>query len=105
MDKGDEDGGYLVVPNKQVNTGYRIFPGNLMLKLITYFANCKKLATKQLTLADVERHFNDYGLDFGENEEIRRMLIRSLQEMGLLTGSPDAGDGVSVSNPYPDSKK
>jgi len=105
MDKGDEDGGYLVIPNKQAHTGYRIFPGNLMLKLITYFANCKKLATKQLTLADVERHFNDYGLDFGENEEIRRMLIRSLQEMGLLTGSPDAGDGVSVSNPYPDSKK
>jgi hypothetical protein len=100
MDKGDEDGGYLVIPDKKVNTGYRIFPGNLMLKLITYLANCKKPSNKKLILADVEKHFSRYGVDFGEKGDMRDNLIVSLQEMGILKGSPDAGDGVSVRNPF-----
>jgi hypothetical protein len=100
MEKGDEDGGYLVIPSKIKNTGYKIFPGNLMLKLVTYLAE-RKNPDKKLIFADVEDHFKRYGLDFGEKGEIRPKLIESLQDMGLLKGSPDAGDSVAVSNPYP----
>jgi hypothetical protein len=100
MEKGDEDGGYLVIPSKRKNSGYKIFPGNLMLKLITYLAD-QANSDKKLIFADVENHFKKYGLDFGEKGEIRPKLIESLQDMGLLRGSPDAGDSVAVSNPYP----
>ena len=100
MEQGDEDGGYLVIPSKRKNTGYKIFPGNLMLKLITFLAE-RANPHKKLVFADVEDHFKKYGLDFGEKGEIRPKLIESLQDMGLLRGSPDAGDSVAVSNPYP----
>jgi len=99
MEKGDEDGGYLIIPSKQKNSAYKIFPGNLMLRLITYLA-AKANTDKKLILADVENHFKHYGLDFGEKGEIREVLIKSLQDMGLLKGSPDAGDSVAVQNPY-----
>jgi hypothetical protein len=100
MEKGDEDGGYLVIPSKRKNAGYKIFPGNLMLKLVTFLAE-RANPNKRLVFADVENHFKKYGLDFGEKGEIRPKLIESLQDMGLLKGSPDAGDSVAVSNPYP----
>ena len=84
--------------------GYEIFPGNLMLKLITYLA-AQENPDKKLIFSDVEEHFKKYGLDFGEKGGIRPKLITSLQDMGLLRGSPDAGDSVAVSNPYPLQKK
>jgi hypothetical protein len=99
MAQGDEDGGYLVIPNKQLNSGVIIFPGNLMLKLLTYLA-ARRTDGRQLIFADVEEHFRKYGIDFGEKGEIRPKLIASMQDMGLLKGSPDAGDSVAVSNPY-----
>ena len=71
-----------------------------MLKLVTFLAE-RANPNKRLVFADVENHFKKYGLDFGEKGEIRPKLIESLQDMGLLKGSPDAGDSVAVSNPYP----
>jgi hypothetical protein len=100
MEAGDEDGGYLVIPSKRKNAGYKIFPGNLMLKLVTFLAE-QANPNKKLVFADIEDHFKKYGLDFGEKGEIRPKLIESLQDMGLLRGSPDAGDSVAVNNPYP----
>lgn len=104
MAMGDEDGGYLITPGKRRNTGVIIFPGNLMLKLITYLA-AKRISGRQLIFSDVERHFREYGVDFGEKGEIRPKLIESMQDMGLLVGSPDAGDSVAVINPYRSHKK
>jgi len=100
MEAGDEDGGYLVIPSKRKNAGYKIFPGNLMLKLVTFLAE-QANPNKKLVFADIEDHFKKYGLDFGEKGEIRPKLIEALQDMGLLRGSPDAGDSVAVNNPYP----
>ena len=99
MDQGD-DGGHLIIPNRHNKSEYRIFPGNLMLRLITYLA-AKANVDKKLILADVENHFKSYGLDFGEKGDIRKVLIKTLQDMGLLKGSPDADDSVAVENPYP----
>ena len=97
--EGDEDGGYLVIPSKQKNGGVTIFPGNLMLALMTHLA-CRKNHGKQLIFADIEAHFRKYGLDFSEKGDIRPKLIEAMQDMGLLKGTPDAGESVSVMNPY-----
>lgn len=97
--EGDEDGGYLVIPDKRRGAGVIIFPGNIMLKLFTFFAY-QQANGRQLIFSDVEDHFKKYGIDFGEKGEIRPKLIQSLQDMGLLNGSPDAGDSVAVENPF-----
>jgi hypothetical protein len=104
MARGDEDGGYLVTSGKRRNSGAIIFPGNLMLKLITYLAS-QGVNNRQLIFSDVEKHFKKYGVDFGEKGEIRPKLIESMQDMGLLVGSPDAGDSVAVINPYKFNRK
>jgi hypothetical protein len=91
----------LNYPSPKRNAGYTIFPGNLMLKLVTYLAARKDLRRgRGLILSDVEKHFKRYGLDFAEKGDIRKELIKSLQDMGLLKGSPDAGDSVGVESPY-----
>jgi len=97
--KGDEDGGYLTYGGAKV---YKIFPGNLMIKLITYLA-VKKNETdgrKAADLSDVEKHFKIYGVDFSENGELRKKLIKSFLDMGLLKGSPDAGDSAGINSPW-----
>jgi len=104
MSKGDEDEGYLVIPSKQTNKGYEVFPGNLMLKMVTYLAS-KSISNKQLILADVEQHFRMYGIDFSEKGSMRPRLINALQELGLLIGTPDAGDSVAILNPYKNNSK
>lgn len=104
MSKGDEDEGYLVIPSKKTNQGYEVFPGNLMLKMITYLAS-KSFSNKQLILADVETHFRLYGIDFSKKGSMRPRLISALQELGLLIGTPDAGDSVAILNPYNNQSK
>jgi len=99
MTKGDEDGGYLVIPGKQANQGYEVFPGNLMLKLVTYLAS-KANKNSVLILSDVEKQFQMYGIDFSEKGSMRPRLIKALQELGLLKGTPDAGDSVAILSPY-----
>ena len=99
MTKGDEDGGYLVIPGKQANQGYEVFPGNLMLKLVTYLAS-KANKNSVLVLSDVEKQFQMYGIDFSEKGSMRPRLIKALQELGLLKGTPDAGDSVAILDPY-----
>ena len=96
---GDEEGGHLIVPSLQKNAGYHIFPGHLLLKLMTYLTRSRK-KDGPLILSDVEASFKCYGLDFGAKGDIRPKLIETLQEIGLLKGSPDAGDSVAVKNPY-----
>lgn len=98
----DEDGGYLTATGKQPNMGYKLFPGNLMLKLMCHLAFCR-FKDRGLVLADVEEQFRLYGIDFGEKGSIRPRLIDALQELGLLNGTPDAGSSAAINRPYPKS--
>jgi hypothetical protein len=99
-DKGDESGGYLLVPGKLgYMTGFRVFPGQMLLKTITFLAWQNK-REGMLMLQDVEEHFAEYGIDFSSAVDARPQLVEDLIDMGLLTGSPDAGSSVSVANPY-----
>lgn len=104
---GDEAGGYLLVrEGRGARSGFKVFPGQLLLKTITYLAAQDKWSSKQhggggkLVLQDVEDHFCQYGIDFSIAADARPLLMRELQAMGLLTGSPDAGSSVAVACPY-----
>lgn len=104
---GDEAGGSLLLSEGYGNArGFRVFPGQMLLKVVTYLsaqAKTKSDATRgggKLVLEDVEGHFRQYGVDFTYAADARPLLVRELQAMGLLTGSPDAGGSVTVSSPY-----
>jgi hypothetical protein len=104
---GDEAGGYLLVrEGRGVRSGFKVFPGQLLLKTMTYLAAQEKWSSKErggggkLVLQDVEDHFSQYGIDFSIAADARPLLVRELQAMGLLIGSPDAGSSVAVACPY-----
>jgi hypothetical protein len=108
--EGDGDNGYLVTPIRRGNRAmnYSIFPGPMLVKTITFLAAQKKKkqehktgkSNDRLVLSDVENHFREYGVEFGMTAGARPKLISELQGLGLLVGSPDAGDSVSVKNPF-----
>lgn len=108
--EGDGDNGYLVTPIRRGNRAmnYSIFPGPMLVKTITFLAAQKKKRQElkaeknndRLVLSDVENHFREYGIEFGMTAGARPKLISELQGLGLLVGSPDAGDSVSVKNPF-----
>lgn len=104
---GDEGGGYLLTPEGRGTTrGFRVFPGQLLLKTVTFLAACNKRSGHhsggigRLVLQDVEDHFGQYGIDFSTAADARPLLMNELQAMGLLSGSPDAGSSVAVACPY-----
>lgn len=108
--EGDGDNGYLVTPIRRGNRAmnYSIFPGPMLVKTIAFLAAHKKKkqehktgkSNDRLVLSDVENHFREYGIEFGMTAGARPKLISELQGLGLLVGSPDAGDSVSVKNPF-----
>ncbi|TET34896.1 MAG: hypothetical protein E3J72_12230 [Planctomycetota bacterium] len=104
---GDEEGGYLLAPEgRGAKRGFRVFPGQLLLKTATYLAAQDKWSCQprggagKLVLQDVEELFGQYGVDFSIAADARPLLMKELQAMGLLTGSPDAGSSVAVACPY-----
>lgn len=102
-DRGEEEGGYLVKPEgRGVKRGFRVFPGQLLLKTAAYLAakNKRHREAGRLMLQDVEELFGQYGIDFSAAADARPLLVKHLQAMGLLRGSPDAGSSVAVARPY-----
>lgn len=104
---GDEEGGYLLIPEgRGAKRGFRVFPGQLLLKTATCLAahgkqSCQPRGSAgKLVLQDVEELFAQYGVDFSTAADARPLLMTELQAMGLLTGSPDAGSSVAVARPY-----
>ena len=96
MSKGDEDGGYLLTPKER---GFVVFPGHLMLKLMAYLSS-KRILDRRLVLADLESTFYQYGINFSAAAGVRPRLLFTMQEIGLLRGSPDAGDSVEIERPF-----
>lgn len=106
-EQGDEAGGYLLAPvGRGASRGFTVFPGQLLLKTMTYLAAQSKWSAQQrggagkLSLDDVEGHFGQYGVDFSLAADARPILMDELRAMGLLTGSPDAGSSAAVACPY-----
>jgi hypothetical protein len=106
-DQGDEGRGYLLTPSSNASErGFVVFPGSALVALIASLADRAKakrqgIAQKgQLLLGDVEAHFHEYGIDFYSSAGARPQLLGKLQEMGLLRGSPDAGDSAQLAVPF-----
>jgi hypothetical protein len=107
---GDGDFGFLITPVKTRNrtNNYKIFPGPMLIKLIVYLSSARKLKKfggsekkdRQLVLSEVEDHFSYYGIEFKITASARPELVNELMGLGLLNGSPDAGDSVAVKNPF-----
>ena len=103
----DYSGGCLLVPEgRGAKRGFRVFPGQMLLKTMAYLAARGKWSSRQrggagkLVLQDVEEHFAKYGVDFSTAADARPLLMKELQAMGLLAGSADAGSSVAVACPY-----
>ena len=77
-----------------------VFPGPALIRLVAFLANRdeseRKRKSRKLLLSDVESHFGSYGIDFDASATARPRLIESLQQQGLLLGSPDAGDSATI---------
>jgi hypothetical protein len=107
-ERGDEAGGHLLLrQGRGANTGFRVFPGQLLLQTIAALAanakrNCDDTVAGggKLVLEDIEEHFAQYGIDFSLAADARPLLMQELQALGLLSGSPDAGSSVAVSCPF-----
>ena len=104
---GEYFGGYLLSGKSGYLSGEaKVFPGPGLIKMMLFLALNKKRKenrytnTKNLVLEDIETHFSKYGIDFTKTAETRKLLMASLKEMGLLTGSPDAGSSVAVASPF-----
>jgi hypothetical protein len=104
---GDAAGGYLMsAVGRGASRGFMVFPGQLLLKTVTYLAAAAKKAARGrggsgiLALQDVEDHFAIYGIDFSIAAAARPLMMEQLQAMGLLSGSPDAGSSVAVRSPF-----
>lgn len=107
-ERGDEAGGHLLVrEGRGDGTGFRVFPGQLLLQVVAFLAARAKQTSGRhpagggrLVLQDIEDHFGVYGVDFALAADARPLLIAELQGLGLLNGSPDAGSSVGVTCPY-----
>jgi len=103
-ERGDEAGGHLLVRSGRGDaTGFRVFPGQMLLQLLAMLAARAKqggAGAGRLVLKDIEDHLEEYGINFSLAAEARPFLMAELQSLGLLAGSPDAGSSVAVTPPF-----
>lgn len=104
-----DDSGYLA--DGETREQAVVFPGPTMIRLVlllTEFSKHKNGAAAnhgKLVLAELEKHFADYGLDFSSSSGARPRLISELARLALLKGSPDAGDYTELLVPISGTEK
>ena len=105
--EGDEGGSYLLeLQGRRGDPRFIVFPGPMLATAFVLLADRSKERQEgrhqkgKLMLSDVENHFRRYGIDFASVAGARPRLIELLQEIGLLKGSPDAGESVEIMCPY-----
>ena len=97
----DERGSHLLVqPGRRLM--FTIEPGPLVLQFMTLMTSIRmrQNATRPPVLRDVEEHMQAYGVDFSARPYGRTLLVSQMQHLGLLVGSPDAGESARIRNPY-----
>ena len=108
MAEGDDGEGYLLEPagvKKARGQLFIVFPGPMLIKTMTFLSSQAKLKTgnannRKLMITDIEEHFKTYGIELDAVSGARLKLIKALQKMGTLKGSPDAGESVEVISTY-----
>lgn len=102
-DRADStDNGFLLHRAPTVQRCYRVFPSSRLLSLFAHLAAVESdgAVARLVPLSRIERHFEQYGLDFARAGGARSDLIKRLEQLGLLRGSPDAGSAAMVSVEY-----
>jgi hypothetical protein len=99
------DSGGLLIPKKNGRqlTGYVVFPQPALIRLFTFLA-CNKKTNEKIMIKDLIDHFEAYGIDFSRSNEARENLSKSLMQLGLLEGSPDAGANAIIGSPLKKTK-
>lgn len=101
--EGDSDRGYLVRQKRAGIRGQIVFPGAALINTFVFLAEAARRKSghgRKLILRDLEDHFESYGIAFKGALAARPRLIHELIVLGLLKGSPDAGDSAELRSPY-----
>src|SRR5690606_28351638 len=101
---GGGDDGYLLERGPANRRLFRVFPAPRVLALYALLAQAEKTRSggpgQRLLLSDLEDSFKEMGIDFTLVGGVRAELLRSLANAGILRGTPDAGEGAVLANPY-----
>lgn len=101
LSAAENDDGYLFTGTAKGFNRLVVFPGPAMLRTMLYLTAARRSngghrGRGKLILLDLEEHFSEYGVDFGASLGARPKLISELARLGLLKGSPDAGDSAEL---------
>lgn len=101
---GGQDDGYLLARGPANRRLFQVFPAAKVLTLFTLLADAAKAlqsgARQRLLLFDLEHAFQALGIDFTILGGVRAELLRALGNASILAGTPDAGEGAVLANPY-----
>lgn len=101
---GGQDDGYLLERGPRNRRLFRVFPAQKVIALFALLAHADKVlrlgSGQRLLLADLEKGFQEMGIDFTILGGVRVELLRALANAGVLSGTPDAGEGAELTNPY-----
>lgn len=101
---GESDDAYLLERGPRNRRLFRVFPAQRVLAmycLLTHAHKWRKDGPRsRLILSDLEATFREVGVDFSIVGGSRAQLLKELSARGILAGTPDAGDGVELNNPY-----
>lgn len=101
---GGQDDGFLLARGPANRRLFRVFPAPKVIALYALLAHADKSLRngpgQRLLLVDLERAFQELGIDFTVLGGVRAELLRALANAGILSGTPDAGEGAELANPY-----
>lgn len=101
---GGQDDGYLLARGAANRRLFRVFPAPKVIALYTLLAQAEKSRSvgggQRLLLSDFESIWRQLGVDFTLLGGVRAELLRALSQTGILSGTPDAGEGAVLMNPY-----
>ncbi|MBJ6980918.1 hypothetical protein [Luteimonas sp. MC1572] len=101
---GGQDDGYLLARGPANRRLFRVFPASKVIALYTLLAHADKSRrvgpSQRLLLNDLEGIWRELGVDFTLLGGVRAELLRALSQIGILRGTPDAGEGAVLVNPY-----
>lgn len=84
---------------RQTNSPWPVHPGPACLILLVH-ACCQSLEGLPASIEDLRRHLSEYGIRAPGDELQNGPVARTLQRLGLVVDSPDAGGGQLLVDPF-----
>lgn len=97
---GDDRASHLFETQKRKSLLWRVLPGPLAIQMFVHLASrANSHKNRRLTIGDLFDHLSVYRLGT-DTEAGRSAILYSLESMGLLKGSPDAGASLPIQDPF-----